>query len=157
QQARGNKRPSERIVPQAPLTLQSRSPAPPPPPPPPRSRSRQMPAAQPPQPRRPVPAPFGDEPTRQVEDDLLSALRNAPPARPAPNPRPLGPAGLPRPGVIRARPDDPTRMAHIGSLGHDDIDSLDEETLPSDDYRLTQLVVPQAKDSAFGPIEDHRD
>jgi hypothetical protein len=85
-------------------------------------------SAQPPPPptpagaRRPVPVPFGDEPTRQVDDDLLTALRNSVPAKPSPRvntPKPGAPKPtLPRPSVVRpAAPDDPTRMAHVDSLG----------------------------------------
>jgi thioredoxin reductase (NADPH) len=224
-QAARNKRTSERIAPQPPLTLQSRAPAPPPPPP---ARSRPPSSAPPvptrgagapvptprglsapvptprglsapvptprglsapvptprgvgapvptprgvgapppsprtlagpvPTPRRSVPAPFGDEPTRQVDDALLSALRNAPPAKAAPKPNPLGPA-LPRPGAVRpARPDDITRLGHVDSFGLEDPDGeLDAEmTRPSDDFPPRYLS-PQTTLPNIGPVEDHRD
>jgi thioredoxin reductase (NADPH) len=88
---------------------QKPSQAPPPMPaqaPPPRSRtapppmpSRAQPRTQPPpQPRRAVPPPFSEEPTRQVDDELLTALRQGKDvtARPAPSP---------------SFNDEPTRMA----------------------------------------------
>jgi hypothetical protein len=81
--------------PQAPLHLQAQVQPQPsvqlqqvqPPPhksPPPAPRSRQQSVAQPVAPRRQVPASFNEEPTRQVDDALLEALRNAPPAKAAP-------------------------------------------------------------------------
>ena len=91
----------------------------------------------PPPPRRQAPISFGDEPTRQVDDTLLSALRNAPPAKASPKPTPPPPksnggsGGRVRPGdskppadgwngrqnaVQAARPDEPTRIANIGAV-----------------------------------------
>jgi hypothetical protein len=89
---------------------------PPPPPPGPRSRAIQAPASSvapsmtnaapsatpstvPTQLRRPAPLPFSDEPTRQVDDELLNALRNAPTAKPAPKPAPK--PTLPRPSAMQ--------------------------------------------------------
>jgi hypothetical protein len=105
------------------------------------SRSRMMQAATtppPPPPRRapPPPVPFGEEPTRQVDDALLAALRNAPPAKPSPKP------GLPRPSAIRAAaPDEPTRTGDIDSLSDGfglgserDGNGVDDLTRPADDY-----------------------
>ena len=74
------------------------------PPPPPR---RDAPRAAPPplraqpaqQPRRAVPPPFSDEPTRQVDDEILNALRSGQVVRPTPPP--------PQPHFN----DEPTRMA----------------------------------------------
>jgi hypothetical protein len=60
----------------------------PPPPPPTRSAPRTAPPpvrAQP-QPRRAVPPPFSEEPTRQVDDELLTALRQGEIASPRPTP-----------------------------------------------------------------------
>jgi thioredoxin reductase/ferredoxin len=54
--------------------------------------------------RRPPPAPFADEPTRQVDDELLNALRNAPTAKPAPKP------ALPRPSAIQPAPGRPSAI-----------------------------------------------
>ena len=86
-----------------------------------------------PVPRRPVPvpAPFGDEPTRQVDDDLLTVLRNQTPAKaaPKPAPKPAPRPKLPRPNLpIPAQPDEPTRMAHIDSFGLDDSPGQDDRT-----------------------------
>ena len=73
-------------------------------------RSRMMPAVQPPQPaRRPAPVPFSDEPTRQVDDAMLAALRAMPTAKPAIKDAPSKDA----PGkaaTLRAMHDEPTRM-----------------------------------------------
>jgi hypothetical protein len=204
---------------------------PPPPPPPPGARSRQMPAvvpsaapsmtgtapvptgAVPTQLRRPPPAPFADEPTRQVDDELLNALRNAPTAKPAPRPalprpspstiqaaagrpsaiqaaagrpsaiqaaagRPSGKAPLPRPSVIKAAPDEPTRLAHVGSLGpghppDDDLGidreidhalahgidhGIDELTRPADDFPPRFLAsAPTTEPGMEASFDDHRD
>ena len=54
--------------------------------------------------RRPPPAPFGDEPTRQVDDELLNALRSAPTAKPAPKP------ALPRPSAMQPAAGRPSAM-----------------------------------------------
>jgi thioredoxin reductase (NADPH) len=114
QAARANhKRGSEKITAPRSTAAQAAPPPPqlPPPPPGPRSRSIQavVPGAAPsmvstvPSPptgvaatqlRRPPPTPFADEPTRQVDDELLNALRSAPTAKPAPKPT------LPRPSAI---------------------------------------------------------
>jgi hypothetical protein len=64
----------------------------------------------PPQVRRPVPVPFGEEPTRQVDDDLLTALRNAAPAKPSPK---LSPAQPVQPRTSQAHPAQPrTSQTH---------------------------------------------
>lgn len=62
--------------------------------------------------KRQVPPPFGDEPTRQVDDNILSALRNVPepaakPSRQAPPPKP-------------AFGDEPTRMQPIDPRAYDE-------------------------------------
>jgi hypothetical protein len=49
--------------------------------------------------------PFADEPTRQVDDELLNALRNAPTAKPAPKPT------LPRPSAMQPAPGRPSAIA----------------------------------------------
>jgi len=134
---------------------------PPPPTQPPRSRSMNV--AQP-VPRRPVPvpAPFGDEPTRQVDDDLLTVLRNQTPAKAAPKPaakaapKPTPRPKLPRPNVpIPAQPDEPTRMAHIDSFGLDDPQGRDDRTLPSSDFPPRFLTPAPATDPSFNAFEDH--
>jgi hypothetical protein len=117
--------------------------------------------------RRPLPAPFSDEPTRQVDDELLTALRNAPPAKPSPKP------GLPRPtatqpaagrpsaiqqavppprqsaihavprqsAVLPAAPDDPTRTA-LALEDHGQPLGLDGEFDHEIDHGLDELTRP---------------
>jgi thioredoxin reductase/ferredoxin len=102
--------------------------------------------------RRPVPTPFADEPTRQVDDELLTVLRNAMPAKPSPKPT------LPRPSAVRpARHDEPTRMAHIDPLAFEDAPPLDDMTRPSSDFPPQYLSPAPAGDPGFGEIEDHHD
>jgi hypothetical protein len=108
-----------------------------------------------PQPRRQVPAPFGDEPTRQVDDDLLTVLRNQMPASaPSKSPSRSSPKPkLPRPNVaIPAHHDEPTRMAKIDPRGFDDPPGLDGSDFPP------QFLSPaQTADPSFGSFEDHHD
>ena len=77
---------------------------------PPRSRvmaAVQPPAAAPaPAPARRGPVPFSDEPTRQVDDAMLAALRATPTAKPPAKDAPAKPAGN-----LRAMHDEPTRMS----------------------------------------------
>jgi thioredoxin reductase (NADPH) len=132
--------------------------------PPPRSRPVNV--AQP-MPRRavPVPAPFGEEPTRQVDDDLLTVLRtqvpDSPAAKPTGKPTPRSAArpkpSLPRPNVapIPAQPDEPTRMAMIDPRAFDDGSNLDG-TRQSNDYPPTYLSPGQSAEPSFG-FEDHQD
>ncbi|HEY0191621.1 MAG TPA: hypothetical protein VGC42_10915, partial [Kofleriaceae bacterium] len=138
----------------------------------PRGKSRAMAAAAPPQreSRLPVPAPFGDEPTRQVDDQLLSALRNAPPAKPSPRQEPRAAAAprasatspkpmLPKPGIQAARPDEPTRISidtnNLGNAGASGFDN-DEMTRPSDDLHHKFLANAPATDPpGFTGFEDH--
>jgi thioredoxin reductase/ferredoxin len=139
----------------------------------PQPRSRQMAAVQPPPPqRRPVPAPFGDEPTRQVDDELLTALRNAAPAKPSPAvrtpppaPRPTATASsksprpnLPRPSAIQsARPDEPTRISiDTNALPGSGFEN-DEMTRPSDAAHHKFLANAPATDPNVGGFEDHGD
>jgi hypothetical protein len=123
--------------------------------------------------RKPLPAPFSDEPTRQVDDELLAALRNAPPAKPSPPVGRTTKPSLPKPSTIRAAaPDEPTRMAAIDSL--DSINSLpideahaidggssgyldDEMTRPAEDLGARFLAAAPNTDPGFGSFEDHRD
>jgi hypothetical protein len=97
--------------------------APAPPPPPPRAQPS----------RRPVPPPFSDEPTRQVDDDLLTVLRGEQQLR-AIAPPPLPPAsGPPKPSFH----DEPTRMQDIDPRAYDQTGPAPRdrfpETLPSTD------------------------
>jgi hypothetical protein len=114
--------------------------------------------------RRPAPVSFGDEPTRQVDDALLSALRNAPPAKAAPKPPPTRPEdwhGQPPP-IQPARPDEPTRLANISAMlpglrreaqgeGREGLDGNEEMTRPADDFRRR----PPAP--GIGGFEENRD
>jgi thioredoxin reductase (NADPH) len=91
----------------------------PPQPPPPRvvaaPPSPAMPARGPA--RRPVPPPFGDEPTRQVDDDMLNALRSQQGVRPPPAPVPMPVvAGMAPPSFH----DEPTRMQSIDPHAYDE-------------------------------------
>jgi thioredoxin reductase (NADPH) len=151
------------------------------PPPPPR-RSRQL-SVPPPPPsaisRRPVPAPFGEEPTRQVDDDLLTALRNAPPAKPSPKAGPgvktgtmnkvalaAAPAGKAKPGVIPARHDEPTRIsidttalpggAPLPGVSTGSFDEANDEATRSDDFPRHKFLAeaPATDLNAVGPFED---
>jgi thioredoxin reductase (NADPH) len=239
QAARANhKRASEKMAAPRSTAAQAAPPPPqlPPPPPGPRSRSIQavVPSAAPsmistvPSPPTGVvatqlrrPTPFADEPTRQVDDELLNALRSAPTAKPAPKPtlprpsaiepavgrpsaiqpaagrpsaiqpaagrpsaiqpapgRPGGKPSLPRPSMLQATPDEPTRLAHAGAVGlaggHDpdleldheidhEIDheldhGLDELTRPADDFPPRFLATaPTTEPDAGALFEDHRD
>ncbi len=74
-----------------------------------------------PPPRRPVPQPFSDEPTRQVDSDVISALRNE-----QPNVRQKAPTFLPSKSVPPPF-DDPTRMAHIDARLFDDAGFNDDD------------------------------
>jgi thioredoxin reductase/ferredoxin len=173
QAARANqRRTGDKIAaprPTAPQAAPPPPPQPPPPPPPPGPRSRTMSAVSPnhapisPPTRRPLPAPFSDEPTRQVDDELLTALRNAPPAKPSPRP------GLPRPtatqaaagrpsaiqaavapprqsaihavprqsAIVHAAPDDPTRTA-LALADHGHPLGIDDEF----DHEIDELTRP---------------
>ena len=132
-------------------------------------RSRVMPAAQP-SGRRAAPVPFGDEPTRQVDDELLAQLRNAPPAKPSPKP---GQPAKPGSGTIRAMHNEPTRMNLEGpsrtvevSFGEDGDADL---TRPREDFPSLMTPAPPGPPPppprsppnipAFdrSPVEDHRD
>ncbi|HEY0191289.1 MAG TPA: hypothetical protein VGC42_09230, partial [Kofleriaceae bacterium] len=138
---------------------------------PPRGRSRAMAAVAAPPPssqsRRPVPAPFGDEPTRQVDDQLLSALRNAPPAKrqdPAPQPARASATSpkpaLPKPGVHSARPDEETRISIDTNALAPSASGFenDEMTRPSDDLHHKFLANAPATDPhGFTGFEDHGD
>jgi len=79
------------------------------------SAGRKPPAA----PRRQVPPPFGDEPTRQVDDEMLSALRaidppTVKPTKPTPKPSRAQPAAK---SPFDA---EPTRMATIDPRAYDE-------------------------------------
>jgi thioredoxin reductase/ferredoxin len=117
EQAKLNKRPTgagmparrepPQSQPQAPLTLTPSAPLTLPQSQPPRPTASAAAMAARAQPgRRQVPPPFSDEPTRQVDDELLSALRSQQHVRP-PGPPPLPPA------QGASFNDEPTRMANV--------------------------------------------
>ena len=109
--------------------------------------------AVPPPPRRGLPVPFGDEPTRQVDEGLLTALRNAPPAKPSPRPNA-------RPTLIRAaQPDELLRPAPIEALGFDESEALDDADAarPGDGFPPRFLATPPPGDATLESIEGHED
>jgi thioredoxin reductase (NADPH) len=63
--------------------------------------------------RRPVPPPFSDEPTRQVDDELLTALRSQQQVRPS------GPGMVP-PAQPPSFHDEPTRMQSVDPRAYDE-------------------------------------
>ncbi|MDX2093141.1 MAG: NAD(P)-binding domain-containing protein [Kofleriaceae bacterium] len=87
--------------------------------------------------RRPVPPPFNEEPTRQVNDQLLKELRNAPlvEARPAPSGKPVPPPFE----------QEPTRMAQIDARA---LNSSFEEA------RMTEIDPHFEKFLSSGPAND---
>jgi thioredoxin reductase/ferredoxin len=113
--------------------------------PPPISRSQPRPQVS--QQRRAVPPPFGDEPTRQVDDNILSALRAQDAAAAAKPPGPLF-------------NDEPTRMAKIDPRAYDET-GIEEMTRPGE---RTKTPIP-GKFPATAPttnpnvpgVEDHGD
>jgi hypothetical protein len=87
-----------------------------------KNNSQPPPFRGPPAPKRPVPAPFSEEPTRQVNDQLLAQLRagELPSARPPEN-----------------HFDEPTRLASVDPHAFDDIPD-DGVTRPGDDFQFLQ-------------------
>ena len=87
-----------------------------------KNNSQPPPFRAPPSARRPVPAPFSEEPTRQVNDELLAQLRagELPQARPSEN-----------------HFDEPTRLATVDPHAFDDIPE-DGATRPGDDFQFLQ-------------------
>ena len=109
-------------------------------PPVPRARNESRPP-----PRRAVPAPFTDEATRQVDEDLLSALRGQPQAAP----RQKAPTFLPVKAVpppSKVQFDEPTRMAKI------DPRAFDETGVSFDDQKFLSNAPETDPD---GEIDDH--
>ncbi len=122
---------------------------------PPRSRNESRPP-----PRRVVPQPFAEEPTRQVDDELLTALRKneqqhrkqAPTHLPskavAPPVRGLPPSKAPPPSRVEF--DEPTRMANIDAhLKH----AFDESSTDGGGDRLDKfLAQAPATDPSNAPV-----
>jgi len=118
------------------------------------------PQAQPSRPpaRRPVPAPFGDEATRQVDEELLTALRAHDAQNPMPEgPRQKAPTFLPGNPPRKAVPppksaqfnDEPTRMASIDPRAFDE--PFNE---PFNDGELGTEIDPSARFLAQAPKTD---
>ena len=119
-----NKRPSAAPpAPPAPPAPQARPPLAPPVP---RARNESRPP-----PRRPVPAPFSEEATRQVDDDLLSALRGRDQPPHASQPRQKAPTFLPvksvPPQPSKVQFDEPTRMSKVDPRAFDETAALFDE------------------------------
>ncbi len=96
--------------------------------------------------------PFSDEPTRQLDDALLNALRTAPPAKASPKPTST------RTSAIRpAQPEPPIALAAIDALAIDDGVCIDEETRPAEDFGVRFRPPASPADPAFSAFEDHRD
>jgi thioredoxin reductase (NADPH) len=119
---------------------------PPPPPPARKGPSAQMAASRPrnePRPaptssRRAVPPPFSDEPTRQVDDNILSALRMQQAAAPSPSSSGFN--------------DEPTRMSKIDPRAYDET-GIEQRTHPGDRGKFTPTV--PATDPNIPDLEDH--
>ncbi|MFN0247568.1 MAG: NAD(P)-binding domain-containing protein [Kofleriaceae bacterium] len=95
-----------------------------PPPPVPNSNPPRAPAPNTRQPpRRPVPQPFGDEPTRQVDSEVISALRNEQQQQQG---RQKAPTYLPAKAVPPPF-EDPTRMANVDAHLFDDSEFNDDD------------------------------
>jgi len=133
-----------------------RASAPPPPPreaspPTPRSRNEGRPA------RRPVPPPFSDDPTRQVDDELLRALRDMPGDAPAPPPRPKAPTYLPMtPPPTPPSPfeDGPTRMATFDPR---ELDDLAAEGVTEHDPVMEKFLAQAPATDPQGGFDEHYD
>ncbi|HEU0035462.1 MAG TPA: NAD(P)-binding domain-containing protein [Kofleriaceae bacterium] len=106
-----------------------------------------------PAPRRPVPPPFSDEPTRQVDDQLLAALRGQGAA--SPGSPPLSPP--PRAQFS----DEPTKMANIDPRAYDET-GQEEITGPGGGNLMTPPPIapprpPPPAQNLFSDVEDHGD
>jgi hypothetical protein len=88
--------------------------------------------------RRPVPPPFSDEPTRQVDDDLLNALRSQPASIPPSTPS--------RPSFS----DEPTRMAKIDPRAYDET-PIEERTRPPERVATPSAAVTTSPRPKFPP------
>jgi len=104
-------------------------------------------------PKRPVPPPFGDEPTRQVDDNILNALRALPggmgdPNMPAPAP------DAPPPKALFG--DEPTRMANIDPRAYDETGIEERTDRGAANKYSTPLPSPKGA-SVFPDLEDNSD
>ena len=121
-QAQASKSRSKRstAAPSPPAPIAARPPIPPTSPPRARNESR-------PPPRRQVPSPFGDEATRQVDEELLTALRGNQNQMPE-GPRQKAPTFLPSKAVPppNVQFEEPTRMAKIDARAFDEPFGSDE-------------------------------
>ena len=104
-----------------------------------------------PPPRRPVPAPFADEPTRQVDDDVLAALRAHDDKHGAPR-RQAAPTFLPTKAVPPPFNDEQTRMSPIDPRAYDETGvALDGP----DEHIAKFLAQAPATDPELGGPETH--
>ncbi|MBA2540376.1 MAG: NAD(P)-binding domain-containing protein [Deltaproteobacteria bacterium] len=117
--------------------------------------------------RRQVPPPFGDEPTRQVDDDILSALRNLPdkpaPMNLAPTPTPSKQSPKPSRAIPVPKPafgEEPTRMAAIDPRAYDET-GVEERTDRGSQVRKFPQAQPKTDPSPSrfggGELEDNGD
>ncbi|MDB4959928.1 MAG: 4Fe-4S ferredoxin iron-sulfur binding domain protein [Myxococcales bacterium] len=141
--ARRQKRQS--VAPPSPSSARMKVPSQPPPPP---SRSKPGTAppprphnnSQPPPAKRPVPRPFDDQPTRNVDEALLNALRSNPAASAPPS------------GGSRSVFDEPTRMANVDAKM---LDSLDEAaTRASNAAKFLPANTVPSGSQQFDELED---
>ncbi len=181
-----SKRPSA-MPPPAPSPQARRPGSPPPAGPPPlpqRARNDGRPSQPSQQPRRAVPAPFGDEPTRQVDDGIMNALRAH--EQEAPQPRQKAPTFLPTAaGKPPGKPVPPPRSKHFeesvdpreldstvafdeqdaaGRTGFDELQSQLDKFLPTAPATELNKFLPMAPatelnttDLHTSDIEDHSD
>ena len=110
--------------------------------------------------KRSVPPPFGDEPTRQVDDDILNALRNLPEPKPKPTPKPSGRQAAAKPQFA----DEPTRMAPIDPRAYDETGVEERTDRTAGRGGATREDAPSSRkfpatapatDPQFPNLEDH--
>jgi thioredoxin reductase/ferredoxin len=163
EQAKLNRKPAggqgvpsaRRDAPSRPVAAPMMPPQPPMPPQqmPPQPRAPQPPVrVQPQQGRRPLPPPFSDEPTRQVDDELLTSLRSQQQMRPAapPNPAPMHLAP-PLPSFH----DEPTRMSDVDPRMYDQTGPGvgPDSTMPREKFPAS---LPSTDPGGYG-LENHYD
>jgi thioredoxin reductase (NADPH) len=110
--------------------------------------------------RRPVPPPFGDEPTRQVDDDILNALRNDAPMNLPSTPSPSKQS--PKPSRVMAAPkkpafgEEPTRMATIDPRAYDET-GVEERTDRGAPVAAKRMPPSSPTDASPFDFEDNGD
>ena len=152
--ARKGRKPSKQLAAEAPPLARVAEPASPSRRPDPRSRTPGGATA----PRRVVPPPFNEEPTRQVDDDILAALRAhdagiAAEAPLAPPPASRPPASRPPAQPVRsARYDEPTRMAILAAP---EADVFHPPTVDDALFRTSHKAAPLHLDAPEAGPDDH--